>query len=102
MSTIITDLGKLIDRNPSIHNGRPLVAGTGVTVNRIVIWYKQGYSPEQIADEIIHLNLAQLYAALAYYHLHQSEMESEMVMEEAEAKEIETLHQKLIFSGEKK
>ena len=92
MSTTITDLGQLIERNPNIHNSRPLIAGTGVTVNRIVIWYKQGCSPEQIADEIIHLNLAQVYAALAYYHLHKSEIDAEMAIEEAEVKEIENLH----------
>ncbi len=101
MSTTITDLGKLIARHREIHGGCPIIAGTGVTVRRIVIWYKQGYNPEEIADEISHLTLAQVYAALAYYHLNQEEIDADLAAEEAEgdlkeirfAVRIETLHQ---------
>ncbi len=94
MSTTITDLGKLIARNQEIHDGCPLIAGTGVTVRRIVIWYKQGYNPEEIADEISHLTLAQVYAALAYYHLHQEEIDADIAAEEVEGDRIEALHKK--------
>ncbi|MBW4564119.1 MAG: DUF433 domain-containing protein [Mojavia pulchra JT2-VF2] len=37
----ITDIGALINHNPEIHGGCPIIAGTGVTVRRIAIWYKQ-------------------------------------------------------------
>ena len=43
------EIGTLIDRDPSIHGGRPKIAGTGVTVMRIAGWYKQGLTPEEIA-----------------------------------------------------
>ena len=62
----ITDIGSLIVRSDDIRGGRPRVAGTGVTVRRIVGWYKQGLSPEEITTEIPHLSLARVYAALAY------------------------------------
>ena len=40
--TTVTDVGSLIVRSEDIRGGRPRVAGTGVTVRRIVGWYKQG------------------------------------------------------------
>ena len=58
----------LITRSPEIRGGRPRIVDTGVTVQRIVGWYKLGLSPEEIADRIGHLTLAQVHAALAYYH----------------------------------
>ncbi len=57
MSTTITDIGTLITSHPGIHGGCPIIVGTGVTVRRIAIWYKQGYSAEEIADQIAHLTL---------------------------------------------
>lgn len=91
MSTI-TDIGQLIDRHPGIHSGTPIIAGTGVTVRRIAIWYKQGYSAEEIADEISHLSIGQVYAALTYYHLNKDEINAEIAAEEAEGDRIEAEH----------
>jgi uncharacterized protein (DUF433 family) len=65
------------------------VAGTGVTVKRIVSWYKLGFSPEEIADEIGHLTLAQVYGALAYYHSNRSEIEADITDDDAEATRVE-------------
>ncbi len=91
MSTVI-DIGTLIESNPKIHGGCPIISGTGVTVRRIVIWYKLGYSAEEIADEISHLSLAQVYAALTYYHTNKEAIELEIIAETAEADRIEALH----------
>ncbi len=91
MSTV-TDIGTLIDRHPGIHGGCPIIAGTGVTVRRIVIWYKQGLNPEEIADEISHLTLAQVYAALTYYHMNKDAIDADIAVEEAEADRIYALH----------
>ena len=80
----VTDIGTLITRSPGIRDGRPCVAGTGVSVRRIAGWYKMGLSPEEIADQYGHLTWAQVYAALAYYHANRDEIEAEMAAEEAE------------------
>ncbi|MEM7111456.1 MAG: DUF433 domain-containing protein [Chloroflexota bacterium] len=64
----------LIVRDPNIHNGRPIIAGTGSTVRAIAIMYKQGLTPEEISGELP-LSLAQIYAALTYYHLNTDEIE---------------------------
>ena len=79
-----TDIGTLITRHPGIHGGCPIIAGTGVTVRRIAVLYKEGLSPEEIADEIPHLTLAQVYAALAYYHANRDEIEADLAAQEAE------------------
>lgn len=70
------DIGMLIARNSAIRGGRPCIAGTGITVQRIISWYKLGLSPEEISSEISHISLAQVYAALAYYHANKEEIET--------------------------
>src|SRR5439155_12472502 len=85
------DAGK-IARTPGIKGGTPHIAGTGVTVRTVARWYKLGLSPEEIASEIPHLSLAQVYTALAYYHANRGEMEAEMAAEEAESDKIEQEH----------
>ncbi|MBI3695494.1 MAG: DUF433 domain-containing protein [Acidobacteria bacterium] len=82
MATVV-DIGSLIVHSPEVRGGRPRIAGTGVTVRRIAGWYKLGLTPEEIADEIGHLSLAQVHAALAYYHANRSEIEADLAAEEA-------------------
>ena len=88
----VIDIGTLIIRTPDIRGGRPRIAGTGITVRRIVGWYKIGLSPEEIADRIGHLTLAQVHAALAYYHVNQEEIEADITSEEDEAERLEREH----------
>jgi uncharacterized protein (DUF433 family) len=70
-----TDIGTLIERRAEVRGGRPVVTGTGVSVHRIVGWYKLGFSPEEIVENFRHLSLAQVHAALAYYHANPEEIE---------------------------
>ena len=78
-----TDIGTLIVQTPDIRGGRPRVAGTGVTVMRIAGWYKLGCTPEEIARKI-GLSLAQIHAALAYYHVNQEAVDADLEGEAAE------------------
>jgi uncharacterized protein (DUF433 family) len=73
-----------IEQTPGVCGGRPCVAGTGVSVLRIAGWHKTGLSPEEIADEYGHLTLAQVHAALAYYHANRNTLEAEMAAEEVD------------------
>lgn len=91
MATAI-DIGALIVRTPEVRGGRPRIAETGVTVRRIVGWYKLGLNPEEIIAEIPHLTLAQVYAALAYYHANREEVEADIAAEEVEAERLEREH----------
>jgi uncharacterized protein (DUF433 family) len=86
----VTEIGSLISRRPDIVGGRPCIAGTGVSVRRIAQWHNMGLIPEEIARKLGHLSLAQVHAALAYYHANQSEIDADL---EAEALETEALAQ---------
>ena len=88
----VIDIGALIIRTPEIRGGRPRIAGTGITVRRIVGWYQLGWSPEEIADRIGHVSLAQVHAALAYYHANREEIDADIAAEEAEADRLEREH----------
>lgn len=55
----------------------------------MVGWYKLGLTPEEISDRIGHLNLAQVHAALAYYHANREQVEADVAAEEAEDDEAE-------------
>jgi uncharacterized protein (DUF433 family) len=83
------EIGSLITRTPGICGGRPRIAGTGVSVRRVVVWYKLGLAPEDIADRIGHLTLAQVHAALAFYHANREEIEAALTAEAAEADRFE-------------
>lgn len=86
MTTTITDIGTFITSSPDIRGGRPHLTGTGVTVLRIVSWYKLGLTPEEICDRIGHpiLTLAHIYAALTYYQANQAAIEADLATEAAE------------------
>jgi uncharacterized protein (DUF433 family) len=90
--TTVTDIGSLIVRSDDIRGGRPRVAGTGVTVRRIVGWYKQGLAPEEIITELPHLSLAQVYAALTYYHANREEIEADITAEAVTAERLAKQH----------
>jgi len=78
----VTDIGTLIEQTPGICGGRPCIAGTGVSVLGIAGRYKAGWSPEEISRRNGYITLAQVYAALAYYHANRAEMDAEMAAEE--------------------
>jgi uncharacterized protein (DUF433 family) len=90
--TATIDIGSLITRSPDIRGGRPRIAGTGVTVTRIVCWHRVGLSPEEIADRIGHLTVGQVYAALAYYHLNRGEIDTDIAEQDTLAAELERAH----------
>jgi len=79
---VAIDIGTLIERSPEIRKGRPCIAGTGVSVLRIAGWYNLGLTPEEIAAKLEHLSLAQIHAALTYYHANRDEIDSDLAAEE--------------------
>jgi uncharacterized protein (DUF433 family) len=88
-----TDIGTLVSRSTDQTDGdRPMVAGTRTSVARVVVLYKQGANAEEIARRMSHLSLAQIYAALAYYHANRDEIETDLAEEEAEYWRLAELH----------
>lgn len=64
-----------IEITKGITGGKPRIAGHRITVQNIVIWHELlGRCADEIAAEY-GLTLADVYAALAYYHDHQTEID---------------------------
>ena len=81
--TEVRDIGTLLSQSPDFKGGKPCIAGTGITVMRIAGWYSQGWSPEEIAANWGYLTLAQVHAALAYYHANRDAIDQQLDEEEA-------------------
>lgn len=71
-------LDQHIEITPGVVGGKPRIAGHRITVMDIAIWHDRlGHSPDEIATEY-GLSLADVYAALAYYHDHRAEIDEQM------------------------
>jgi uncharacterized protein (DUF433 family) len=88
MSYTLIDIGQLIAVANDRYSGRPVIAGTGTSVRRIVALYQQGYSVDDIVLDKSYLTLAQVHAALAYYYANQATIDADL---EAEAQEYDRL-----------
>ena len=80
-----TEISTFLVSSPEVCGGRLRIDGTRITVNQIVVLYKQGDNAEEIADRYPHLTLAQVYAALAHYHANRTEIEADLGAERHEA-----------------
>jgi uncharacterized protein (DUF433 family) len=67
MQTLV-DISTLITQTHGICGGRPRIAGTRTTVQTIAVDFNAGMKPEEIIQQRPHLDLAKVYAALAYYY----------------------------------
>ena len=67
-----------IEVTPGVCGGRARVAGHRIRVQDIVLWTEQGRSPDQIVGDFPQISLADVYAALAYYHDHREEIDRQM------------------------
>ena len=81
MATTLTEIGTLIERNPDLHGGRPVIAGAGVSVRAIAIDSNNGLSPEEIVADRDNLSLMQVYAALTYYHANKAGIDADIAAE---------------------
>lgn len=82
MPVAFTEIGDLITRDPALHAGRPIIAGTGICVRTIAIESNRGLTPEEIAADRPPLSLVQIYAALAFYHANKQEIDADIAAEE--------------------
>jgi uncharacterized protein (DUF433 family) len=82
MPVTFNEIGALITRDPALRGGRPIVTGTGVCVRTIAIESNRGFSPEEIAADRPNLSLAQIYAALAFYHANKHEIDADIAAED--------------------
>ncbi len=58
-----------VDADPRICGGKPCIVGTRIRVWDIHVWHDlQGMTPEEIVAEFSQLSVADVHAALTYYH----------------------------------
>ena len=92
MTATIIDIGTLIVRDPEICGNRPRITGTRITVGRIATLWKQGLTPEEIAENWGYLRMAQVYAALTYYHANRAEIEQVLQQDREDYDRLYTEH----------
>ena len=64
-----------IASDPTVRQGQPCIAGTGLRVADLVMAHLfHRRTPDELAADY-ELSLAQVYAALAYYYAHKSELD---------------------------
>lgn len=80
---VVSVLDKHIEITPGVCGGKPRITGHRIRVQDIAVWHEfQGQSPDEIVAQFPQITLADIYAALSYYHDHREEIHRQM--EEAE------------------
>jgi uncharacterized protein (DUF433 family) len=78
-----TVISEHIESTPGVCGGKPRIAGHRIRVEDIAVWHeRQGLSPDEIIARFPQITLADVYAALAYYHDHRSEILDSMRQDE--------------------
>jgi uncharacterized protein (DUF433 family) len=85
-----TELGSMVVRTPGILGGKPHIRGHRVGVHRVAGWWKRGLSIEEIGEELPTLSYAEIFAALAYYHLNKAEIDGYLEEERAVCRELKS------------
>jgi len=78
-----------IEMTLGVCGGKPRIAGHRIRVEDIVIWHERmGLSPDEIVSQYPSITLADVYAALCYYHDHFAEIRRQIEEDEAYAREM--------------
>ena len=80
----------LIVKTPGTCAGLPRIDGTRITVKLIVQEMRGGWKPADIVLAHPHLTLAQVEAALAYYHDHRDEIDASLIEADAKVAELKS------------
>lgn len=68
-------------------DGVALIGQTRVRLESVVVAFRQGDSPEQIADSFDVLTLAEVYGVIAYYLKHREEVNGYLAQQAAAAED---------------
>ncbi|WP_445727642.1 DUF433 domain-containing protein [Kamptonema formosum] len=86
-----------IEITPGVCGGKPRIAGHRIRVEDIVIWHERmGLSPDEIVFQYPTITLADVYAALAYYHDHMEEIRRQIAEGEAFGREMQEKNPSLV------
>ena len=73
-----TTIASHIEVTPGTCGGKPRIAGHRIRVQDIVLWTEEGRSADEIVAEFPQLSLADVYAALTYYHDHREQIDTDI------------------------
>lgn len=79
----VKNISDLIRIDPDYREGRPHIAGTGVSVAHVGILWGEGRTPEEIGDDLT-LSMQQVYAALACYHVNRELIDEDLRVQDEE------------------
>lgn len=86
----VLSIATRIVQSPKILGNQPHIEGRRIRVKDIVLWYEVlGMSADEIAD-VYDLTLADVFAGLAFYHLHQSSLRAQWDREQVEIARIKS------------
>jgi uncharacterized protein (DUF433 family) len=84
MPTSLATSREHIVSTPDTCGGKPRIAGSRIQVKHIAIMHeRQRVSADEIVSEFPHLTLADVYAALAYYHDYREVINAEIAADRA-------------------
>jgi uncharacterized protein (DUF433 family) len=91
--TQIPTIASHIEITPGTCGGKPRIAGHRIRVEDIVVWHdRMGDSADEIVGRFPQLTLADVYAALAYYHDHREKIDADMEEGEKLVEEMRRLY----------
>ena len=67
-----------IEITPGVCGGRPRIVGHRIRVQDIVLWTEAGLSPDEIVARFPQISLADVHAALTYYHDHRAVIDQQI------------------------
>lgn len=80
---MVNVISEHIDITPGICGGKPRISGHRITVQDVVIWHEElGLSPQEIVSRYPTITLADVYAALAYYHDRTEEIRQQIAQDD--------------------
>lgn len=80
---VVAVISEHIESTPGVCGGKPRIAGHRIRVEDIAVWHEQQrLSPDEIVAQFPQITLADVYAALAYYHDHREEIRESMRQDE--------------------
>ena len=77
MTTRVLSIDAIV-QDPQVRGGRPVIAGTALRVSDLATYHvAEGLTADELAVNF-GLELAQVHAALSYYHSHREEIDEEI------------------------
>lgn len=67
-----------IEITAGVCGGRPRITGHRIRVQDVALWTEGGLSPDEIVGRFPQISLADVYAALAYYHDHREQIDQQI------------------------